>query len=222
MADMTPVLIKDLEEQTTASDIDYMIIGGTDAKKITWSTIANLIKAKLGIGTASDLTTSNKEIVGAINELDNDIEGLGDTYLTRDDASSTYALASRIANGGLLADYLADAKNLNITTTSLGYVGTTYMVVIQAGGTIAAVMILNAYTTATSLTALASSSVVKLYESTTYAISGVYGVREGDNNDKIRTKIEMKTASSGYRAFVHPLGNRMQNDTVYTAYWATT
>lgn len=35
MADITPILIKDLAAQTTMADTDYMIIGGADAKKIT-------------------------------------------------------------------------------------------------------------------------------------------------------------------------------------------
>ena len=35
MADVTPILIKDLAAQTTLSDTDYFIVGGADAKKIT-------------------------------------------------------------------------------------------------------------------------------------------------------------------------------------------
>ena len=35
MADVTPILIKDLAAQTTLQDTDYFIVGGADAKKIT-------------------------------------------------------------------------------------------------------------------------------------------------------------------------------------------
>lgn len=63
MADVTPILIKDLAEQTTAADTDYMVIGGADAKKIKWSTIIALIKAKLGgaatKSVANNLTTAS-------------------------------------------------------------------------------------------------------------------------------------------------------------------
>lgn len=73
MADMTPILIKDLAEQTTAADTDYMVIGGADAKKIKWSTIWGLIRDKLGIGTAT-LATNDKTVKGAINELNTNID----------------------------------------------------------------------------------------------------------------------------------------------------
>ena len=35
MADVTPILIKDLAAQTSLQDTDYFIVGGADAKKIT-------------------------------------------------------------------------------------------------------------------------------------------------------------------------------------------
>ena len=35
MADVTPILINQLAAQTTLSDSDYFIVGGSDAKKIT-------------------------------------------------------------------------------------------------------------------------------------------------------------------------------------------
>lgn len=77
MADMTPILIKDLAEQTTAADTDYMVIGGADAKKIKWSTIWGLIRDKLGIGTAT-LATNDKTVKGAINELNTNISQKND------------------------------------------------------------------------------------------------------------------------------------------------
>lgn len=52
------VHISELTEQTTASDNDYMVIGGSDAKKITWGNIAKLILAKI-TGAASTILTAN-------------------------------------------------------------------------------------------------------------------------------------------------------------------
>ena len=45
MADITPILIKDLSGQSALADTDYFIVGGADAKKIT---VAQM-KAALGI-----------------------------------------------------------------------------------------------------------------------------------------------------------------------------
>ncbi len=60
MAVNVPLIhISDLAEQTTAADTDYMVIGGTDAKKIKYGTIFNLIKAKLGLGTAATKNVVN-------------------------------------------------------------------------------------------------------------------------------------------------------------------
>lgn len=45
MAVNVPLIqISELSEQTTASDTDYMVIGGADAKKIKWSNLTGAIK----------------------------------------------------------------------------------------------------------------------------------------------------------------------------------
>lgn len=63
-------LIAKLPAATAAEDTDIMILeNATKTQKITWGTILNLIKTKLGIGTAANLQTTSKEIVGAVNEL---------------------------------------------------------------------------------------------------------------------------------------------------------
>ena len=63
-------LIAKLPAATAAEDTDIMILENTTkTQKITWGTILNLIKTKLGIGTAANLKTTSKEIVGAVNEL---------------------------------------------------------------------------------------------------------------------------------------------------------
>ena len=67
-------LIKSLPAATSAEDTDIMILeNATKTQKITWGTILNLIKAKLGIGTAANLQTTSKEIVGAVNELNSKV-----------------------------------------------------------------------------------------------------------------------------------------------------
>lgn len=60
MADVTPILIKDLAAQTTLADSDYFIVGGADAKKIT---VAQM-----------------KEALG-INELNTKITRVGNPYV---------------------------------------------------------------------------------------------------------------------------------------------
>lgn len=47
MADVTPILIGELDPQTTLQDTDYFIVGGDDAKKIT---VAQM-KEALGINS---------------------------------------------------------------------------------------------------------------------------------------------------------------------------
>ena len=63
------VHISDLTEQTTAADTDLMVIGGTDAKKIKWSTIISLIKTKLNIGSSAISGIGDGTITGAISSL---------------------------------------------------------------------------------------------------------------------------------------------------------
>ena len=59
MADVTPILIKDLAAQTTLQDTDYFIVGGADAKKIT---VAQM-KSALGIdGLQEDVNGLNTKI----------------------------------------------------------------------------------------------------------------------------------------------------------------
>lgn len=67
--------IADLTQATTASDADLMVIQDTSkTKKITFATLLTSIKSKLGVGTAANLNTTSKEIVGAINEINTNLE----------------------------------------------------------------------------------------------------------------------------------------------------
>lgn len=68
------VHISELAEQTTAADTDYMIIGGADAKKIKWSTIISLIKAKLNIGSSAISGIGDGTITGAISSLNSSFQ----------------------------------------------------------------------------------------------------------------------------------------------------
>lgn len=71
---MAATKINDLTQAVTGNDSDLMVIRDvSNAKKITLSTLLTSIKTKLGIGTAANLNTTSKEIVGAINELNTNL-----------------------------------------------------------------------------------------------------------------------------------------------------
>lgn len=65
MADVTPILINQLAAQTTLSDSDYFIVGGSDAKKITVAQMKealgiNALNGKLkGITVTPDPSATN-------------------------------------------------------------------------------------------------------------------------------------------------------------------
>lgn len=63
-------LIKNLPEENQLSEsTEIMIDTEMATKKSKLSTLTDFIKQKLRIGTAENLSTTSKEIVGAINEL---------------------------------------------------------------------------------------------------------------------------------------------------------
>ncbi|WP_027296109.1 hypothetical protein [Robinsoniella sp. KNHs210] len=69
--------IVDLTQATTSSDADLMVIQDTSkTKKITFSTLLTNIKSKLKVGTAANLNTTSKEIVGAINEINTNFDNI--------------------------------------------------------------------------------------------------------------------------------------------------
>lgn len=75
--------INELTQATTGNDSDLMVIRDvSNAKKITLSTLLTSIKTKLGIGTAANLNTTSKEIVGAINEINTNLDNKGSYYYT--------------------------------------------------------------------------------------------------------------------------------------------
>ena len=76
MADnVVGIKIKDLPEaaQSNLTDSSDLIVEDITpiTRKTKISTFIAYIKAKLSVGTASDLNTNKKEIVGAINEINN-------------------------------------------------------------------------------------------------------------------------------------------------------
>ena len=71
---MAATKINELTQAVTGNDSDLMVIRDvSNAKKITLSTLLSAIKSKLGIGTAANLNTTSKELVGAINEINTNI-----------------------------------------------------------------------------------------------------------------------------------------------------
>lgn len=93
MAVNVPLIhISDLAEQTTAADTDLMVIGGTDAKKIKWSTIISLIKTKLNIGSSAISGIGDGTITGAISSLKN--------------SASDHVPVGRILSGGSFSSFL--------------------------------------------------------------------------------------------------------------------
>lgn len=80
--------IADLTQSTTASDADLMVIQDTSkTKKITFATLLTGIKSKLGVGTAANLNTTSKEIVGAINEINTNFTNSSKTYELQNNVS---------------------------------------------------------------------------------------------------------------------------------------
>lgn len=71
---MAATKINELTQAVTGNDSDLMVIrDASNAKKITLSTLLFSIKSKLGIGTAANLNTTSKELVGAINEINTNL-----------------------------------------------------------------------------------------------------------------------------------------------------
>lgn len=103
-------LIESLPAATSAEDTDIMILeNATKTQKITWGTILNLIKAKLGIGTAANLQTTSKEIVGAVNELNSNLENILTTK------TGIVSKSSLIADGVFNLRSFGKIVNLNFT-----------------------------------------------------------------------------------------------------------
>ena len=69
-------LINQLTATTSIADTDNLIVGNTDAKRVTWAQIISLIKEKLNIGNTSLSGIGDGTITGAIKQNADDIDGL--------------------------------------------------------------------------------------------------------------------------------------------------
>ena len=88
MADVTPVLIKDLAAQTTLQDTDYFIVGGADAKKIT---VAQM-KSALGIdGLQEDVNGLNTKI-NLINVESIERQGNANSMVSQSNSTAFYKI----------------------------------------------------------------------------------------------------------------------------------
>lgn len=67
-------LISQLTATTSISDTDNLIVGNTDAKKITWAQIIALIKTKLNIGNEDISGIGDGTITGALAGLNGKIK----------------------------------------------------------------------------------------------------------------------------------------------------
>ena len=65
--------ISQLTATESISDTDNLIVGNTDAKKITWAQIIALIKTKLNIGNTSLDGIGDGTLTGAVAELNSNI-----------------------------------------------------------------------------------------------------------------------------------------------------
>ena len=66
--------VTDLTEKTEPSDTDLVMVGhegAGDFRKITWKNISNSLKAKLQTWLFDGLITTDKTLVGAVNEVNN-------------------------------------------------------------------------------------------------------------------------------------------------------
>lgn len=66
--------ISQLTATKSISDTDNLIVGNTDAKKITWAQIIALIKTKLNIGNTSLDGIGDGTLTGAITELNSNLK----------------------------------------------------------------------------------------------------------------------------------------------------
>lgn len=99
--------IHELSATTSPADSDSIPVDNSTATKrmtfgsfATW--VANKVKSILSIGSASSLKTSSKEIVGAVNEVKTEVDGLQEWSIdiseqVGDVQSSVSSLSSNVA-----------------------------------------------------------------------------------------------------------------------------
>ena len=102
-------LISQLTESTSIADSDNLIVGNTDAKKITWAQIIALIKTKLNIGSTSIADIGDGTITGAIKNNADNIDELNGKMNTEIDTDYTNGKIKIYKNGNVVTvSYLED------------------------------------------------------------------------------------------------------------------
>lgn len=74
--------INQLTATESISDTDNLIVGNTDAKKITWAQIIALIKTKLNIGNTSLDGIGDGTLTGAVAELNSNLMTIDSDTIT--------------------------------------------------------------------------------------------------------------------------------------------
>ena len=88
MADVTPILIKDLAAQTTLQDTDYFIVGGADAKKIT---VAQM-KSALGINELQEDVNELNTKINLINVESIERQGNANSMVSQSNSTAFYKI----------------------------------------------------------------------------------------------------------------------------------
>lgn len=116
MASLPTTSIPSLTEATSVSDSDLMLIYGIEANKIKWSTICNLIKAKLGIGTAATQAVANNLTTTAAGSVLDARQGkaLADMHKV----SRIELLTSGSENSAVNGAYIKKSGNVKLLTVA--------------------------------------------------------------------------------------------------------
>lgn len=143
--------VTDLTENTSVSDTDLMLVGnaGTaNLRRITFANVAAKIKEKIASWAYDTLTTTNKTLPGAINELNTkiaknvlgagiDLKEYTSTYYTFPSDGYVCVLLGYDANQYVYADIVGSSGstlNIHLSTGADGHFGNTALPVFVRSG----------------------------------------------------------------------------------------
>lgn len=114
--------VTDLGEKTTPEDDDLFMAGdagGSALKKMKWSNLLEAIKTKIAEWTFETLSTEDKTVPGALNELNSNIGALGSlkTSIKTSIVGAINALAT-IVDGKAKTNHASTANTYGLGTTS--------------------------------------------------------------------------------------------------------
>ncbi len=114
--------VTDLEEKTTPEDDDLFMAGDageSKLKKIKWSNLLEAVKAKIAEWDFETLSTEDKTVPGALNELNSNIGALGSlkTSIKTSIVGAINALAT-IVDGKAKTNHASTANTYGLGTTS--------------------------------------------------------------------------------------------------------